>query len=201
MNTFLKPALSAMVGVALLSACNGKDTPVPIGDSDAAVAPPATPAPAAMPSASETLPVDSPALPGPTVVGGDGSQLVLSGLTATDLAQVTLQGELACSFTQGAGGPALLIARGDVADGDGRASFAVKIGDYVQQGTALEDGGYDGMLDGARFGTQGMTLTVRDVSDVPAQPGGESPPHGAELLAQRADGAERSFAGLWTCGP
>ena len=31
--------------------------------------------------------------------------------------------------------------------------------------------------------------------------GGESPPRTAELLAQRADGAERVFAGFWTCGP
>jgi hypothetical protein len=196
----------ALAAALALSACSApEDQPLPgkPGTAVEQVAPTATPAitPAAtpIPDASHAVPVDNPDAPAPTT-GGDGSQLVLSRLTAADLSDITLVGELACSFSESAGGPALLLARGDVADADGRASFAVKIGSYVEQGLALQDGGYDAMLDGGRFGTRGLVLTVRNVGTA-ASGGGESPPRTAELLAQRADGAERVFAGFWTCGP
>lgn len=196
----------ALIASAALSACNApEDQPLPgePGTATEQVAPTATPAitPAAtpIPDASHAVRVDNPDIPTATN-GGDGSQLVLSRLTAADLSDITLGGELACSFSASAGGPALLLARGDVADAGGRASFAVKIGSYVEQGLALEDGGYDAMLDGGRFGTKGLVLTVRNVGAV-AHDTGESPPRTAELLAQRADGAERVFAGFWNCGP
>ena len=200
----LARAGALLAGLAL-SACNApEDQPLPgaPGTATEQVAPTATPAitPAAtpIPDASHAVPVDNPDVPTPTT-GGDGSPLVLSPLTAADLSGITLAGELACSFSDGAGGAPLLLARGDVADADGRASFAVKPGSAVEQGLALRDGGYDAMLGGERFGTRGLVLTVRDVG-LPAR-GGESPPRNAELLAQRADGAERVFAGFWTCGP
>lgn len=193
---------TALIASAALAACSvPDDQPLPAepGTATAQVAPTATPVATPIPEASQALTTDSPAAARSTT-GGDGSQLVLSPLTEGDLAGVTLAGELTCSFSQTAGSPPLLLARGDVADDDGRATFAVKIGSYVQQGMALKDGGFDAMLDGGRFGTQGLVLTVRNLGRA-VQGGGESPPRSAELLAQRADGAERVFDGFWTCGP
>ncbi|KHL24696.1 hypothetical protein PK98_12190 [Croceibacterium mercuriale] len=206
MNRHTFAFAGALIASAALSACNAtEDEPLP-GEPGNAVeqvapgaAPAITPAATPIPDASHAVPVDNPDAPSPTT-GGDGSDLVLTPLTAADLSGITLAGELACSFSQSAGGPSLMLARGDVADAAGRASFAVKIGSYVEQGLALQDGGYDAMLDGGRFGTRGLTLTVRKVGAA-ARSGGESPPRTAELLAQRGDGAERVFAGFWTCGP
>lgn len=193
---------AALLASAALAACSApEDQPLPTepGTATTDMAPAATPVATPIPDASQAVRVDNPDQPAATR-GGDGSELVLSPLTAGDLSGITLAGELACSFSKGAGGQPLLLARGDVADGDGRATFAVKIGDYVEQGMMLADGGYDAMLEGGRFGTKGMVLTVRNVG-AEALNSGESPPRVAELVARRADGAERVFDGFWTCGP
>jgi len=193
--------VGAMIASAALAACNApEEQPLPAqpGTAETQVAPSATPVAAPVPQASQTPPATGPDS-GSSTIGGDGSQLILSPLSSADLSDITLTGELACSFGQSARGQPLLLARGDVGDADGRATFAVKIGTYVQQGTALEDGGFDALLDGARFGTQGLVLTVRNLGA--PEGGGEWRPRTAELLVQRADGAERVFDGWWTCGP
>ncbi|WP_347302590.1 hypothetical protein V5740_11365 [Croceibacterium sp. TMG7-5b_MA50] len=186
--------LLALLATAALAACGAPDDQSLPSEENTAVTP-------AVPTATPVMtPAPQSATAESRTVGGDGSTLALTPLTGAELEGVTLAGELACAFATQAGEPPLLLARGDVGDDDGRASFAIKIGDYVEQGLALEDGGFDAMLDGGRFGTKGMTLSVRNVGE-PARGGGESPPRQAELLAQRADGAERVFAGTWTCGP
>jgi hypothetical protein len=132
--------------------------------------------------------------PGRTM-GGDGSEIVLAPLTETDLADIVLEGELACAFATEGGAP-LLLARGDAASQDA-ARGAVKVGGYVEPVGA--PGGFDGMLDGASFAGQGKTVTVEVTG--PASGSGESPPRPATLTYQRADGAERTWNGEWTCGP
>lgn len=151
----------------------------------------AAPEPAAAPAdqASET-PDASPNS------GGDGSPIRLSPLASDDLERAELGGELGCSFAD-RGGDTLLLAKGNVASSE-PAFGIVKVGDYVEPVSA--PGGFDGMIKGAKFAGRGKTLLVERTASEPAG-GGESPPYPARLTYQRADGASRSFDGLWTCGP
>jgi hypothetical protein len=71
------------------------------------------------------------------------------------------------------------------------------VGDYVERVAA--PGGFDGMLKGAVF--TGAGKTIRIMLTGPAIGGGESPPRPATLTYDRADGASRTIAGRWTCGP
>lgn len=174
-----------LIGVLALSACSQSEPAKP--PESAAVAPPASVAPEPPVAAVPEAPSGT--------IGGDGSQIELSALTATDLDANKLEGELACSFSTPALSP-LVIARGDVASKD--AAFGlIKVGDYVERMAA--PGGYDGMLKGAVFSGQGKTVTIAITG--PATGDGESPPRPATLTYDRADGAKRVFPGLWTCGP
>lgn len=175
-----------LIGVLALSACSQPEPTKP-PESAAPVAPPAS-------IAAEPPVAAVPQAPSDTI-GGDGSQIQLSALTAADLDANRLEGELACSFSTPAFSP-LVIARGDVASKD--AAFGlIKVGDYVERMAA--PGGYDAMLNGAVFSGQGKTVTIAVTG--PATEGGESPPRPATLTYDRADGAKRAFPGLWTCGP
>lgn len=144
---------------------------------------PATPAPA--PAAKQT---------GGSTVGGDGSEIQLSGLTSPDIQANPTQGELACSFA--ADGATLLAAQGYVASKDA-AQGLVKVTGYVERVAA--PGGFDGMLKGATFTGAGKTILITVTGA--ATGGGESPPRPATLIYQRADGASRVIPGMWTCGP
>ncbi|TZG27727.1 hypothetical protein [Sphingomonas montanisoli] len=128
-------------------------------------------------------------------IGGDGSDIVLSSLTPAEVGSAKLQGELGCSFTA-TGGDILLIAKGNVGSKD-PAFGIVKVGDYVEQ--VATPGGYDAMINGATFGGKGKTIRIALTG--PAIGSGESPPRPASLTYDRTDGAQRSFAGQWTCGP
>lgn len=156
---------------------------------DQAAAPPA-PAPAT----TETAAAAPTAPAAGATVGGDGSEIRLSDLTEADLEANPLSGELACGFA--ADGATLLTAKGVVASKD-PAFGLVKVGDYVERVAA--PGGFDGMLKGAKFSGAGKTVIVAVTG--PPERGGESPPTPATLTYQRADGAERVYAGTWTCGP
>ncbi|MES2494970.1 MAG: hypothetical protein V4618_02540 [Pseudomonadota bacterium] len=128
--------------------------------------------------------------------GGDGSEIILVGMTGTDLEREKLSGELACSFAS-PNGAMLLVGRGNVGSKE-RSQGVVKILDYVERVSA--PGGYDAMLRGANFAGQGKTILIALTGAAPTT-GGESPPLAATLTYQRADGASRSFSGTWTCGP
>jgi len=148
--------------------------------------------------AHRLVPVDGTPSPSPVgeedegaTVGGDGSPL-----TAADIEGASLAGELACAFSTTPGGAPLLLARGDVAS-DAPARGVVKVGDYVEPVAA--PGGFDGMLRGAKFSGAGKVVLVEPTG--PATTGGESPPRPATLTYHRADGARRTFAGQWQCGP
>ncbi|MGQ4659609.1 hypothetical protein [Lysobacter sp. F6437] len=128
--------------------------------------------------------------------GGDGSAITLTPLTAADIEGASLAGELACSFSAESGEAPLLLAKGDVAS-DASSRGVVKVGSYVEPVAA--PGGFDGMLRGARFSGAGKVVVIELTG--PATGGGESPPSPATLTYHRADGARRTFAGQWQCGP
>ena len=128
-------------------------------------------------------------------LGGDGSPIQLSPLTSEDIDAAKLTGELGCSFA--AGDDALLVAMGVVASKE-PAIGVLKVGDSVE--AISSPGGFDGMLRGATFVGRGKAVIVERTASQPLG-GGESPPYPARLTYQRADGASRSFEGLWTCGP
>lgn len=128
--------------------------------------------------------------------GGDGSPIELAALTEADVGGAKLKGELACSFAADEGAQPILHAQGDVASADPSRGI-VKVGDTIEAVSA--NGGFDAMAKGTKFFGKGLQLRIALVG--PAQGGGESPPRPATLTADRADGAQRVFAGLWRCGP
>ncbi|MDQ3286680.1 MAG: hypothetical protein M3Q42_00200 [Pseudomonadota bacterium] len=128
-------------------------------------------------------------------IGDDGSDIMLTPLSAADIESAALTGELPCGFSM-SGQDALLVAKGDVAS-DEPSRGVVKVADYVEMVAA--PGGFDSMLRGARFSGKGKTITIEVTG--PAIGGGESPPHPATLTYDRADGARRQFIGQWQCGP
>ena len=128
--------------------------------------------------------------------GGDGSPIELAALTEADVSGAKLKGELACSFAADEAAQPILLAQGNVASSDPSRGI-VKVSDTVEAVSA--NGGFDAMAKGTKFFSKGLQLRVALVG--PAQGGGESPPRPATLTADRTDGAQRVFAGLWRCGP
>ena len=185
------PCAAAAVFAALTLSSLAACSPKPAEDKPA---PPAV-APAAAPAATPVGPTP-PQTAQTATVGGDGSAIQLSALSAADRQANPLQGELGCGFDASGGGGPLLIAMGVVASRD-PAFGLVKVGDYVERVAA--PGGFDGMLKGATFSGAGKTVTIAVTG--PARGGGESPPRPATLTYDRADGARRVFEGDWTCGP
>jgi len=194
-----------LVGMALvlglLAGCQREDSPPP-------PAPAAAGAGAAAAAGEDVAPApppapESPAAPAPPAagaasgqtVGGDGSQIVLSPLSAAEVQAAGLPGELACTFVADEEG-LLLVARGDVGTVEA-ARGVVKVGTVVE--TVAAPGGFNAMLRGTRFHGAGKTIEI--VLTGPATGGGESPPSPARLAYDRADGARREFAGRWECGP
>lgn len=154
-------------------------------------------APLALAACSQPAPPAPPPAQAQTETkGGDGSQIVLNPLSARNIEEVRLSGELSCAFATGAG-ERLLFASGAVASNE-PAIGVVKVADYVERIFAPR--GFDGMVQGATFSGQGKTIVIA-ITDRNPVGAGESPPHRATLTYQRADGASRTFGGLWTCGP
>lgn len=208
------PSSRAWLALSLagaLAACSGSN---PDGADRHADAMPEAPVSASPPGAgADALPAEAKpgeAPPGPeaedgapdarvadaeATVGGDGSGIRLSTLSAAEIDAATLEGELACSFSQGDAAP-LLLAKGDVGSA-APARGVVKVGDYVEAVAA--PGGFDAMSKGASFSGAGKTIRIELTG--PAAGGGESPPRPATLTYDRADGARRVFSGQWRCGP
>ena len=127
--------------------------------------------------------------------GGDGSEITLAELQYADAEG--LGGELGCSFSPQDMEGNVLIAKGVVQSED--VNFGrVRIGDYVEP-VASNAPGYDSMVEGGKFSSRGLTLTVSTMGEI--ETGNESSASEAELLVQRMDGAERTYTGIWTCGP
>lgn len=182
-------ALIAIAAVVSVAACSRQEATDPVAPAEPTAAEP----PVAV-SAPPT-PTPAPAPPESPTVGGDGSAIRLSVLSAADLEREPLSGELGCSFSTDEA-PPLLVAKGNVASRD-PAQGLVKVLDSVERISA--PGGFDAMLKGAVF--SGAGETIRITLTAPAVGGGESPPIPATLTYDRADGASRTFVGRWECGP
>lgn len=176
-------AMPAAAALTLIAACSQ-----PAADQSAAQ-------PEKSAAASDDLPPPIKPADIPTK-GGDGSPIDLAGLTPADVSAAKLAGELGCSFAADAATPPILVAMGDVASSD-PARGIVRVGTTIER--VASPGGFDGMTKGARFTGKGLQLRLALTG--PASVGGESPPSPATLTADRADGAVRVFAGIWTCGP
>ena len=197
-------ALLMMCLVApVLAACSDRSGPAdeaaPATDSTTVAEPadPSSPHAETEPKAPEMAnSPHSPATEGPTR-GGDGSQITLQPLTPGQLQGVDLPGELACSFSADTGAT-LLLARADVTP-DGMVRGAVNNNGYVE---ALGSGravGFNDLADGISLNGKGLTVVLARGAAQPT--GNESTQHVATLTVQRADGAERTYDGLLTCGP
>ena len=138
----------------------------------------------------------SPAIQGETT-GGDGSQVTLLALTAEQLQDVEVPGELACGFDD-ANLDTLLVARADVLP-DAPVRGVVNHNGYVEMLGNGRAGGFNDLLDGITLSGKGLTVHL-DRQD-PQPTGDESTRHAATLTVQRADGAERIYRGTLSCGP
>lgn len=163
----------------------------PIGDEEGEAAGDET--------APETEPETSPeeeSEPSATT-GGDGSEITLLQVTSADVAE--LQGEIGCAFATG-DSTSLLVARANVGD-DERASAAINHNGYGERLMSQEAGGFGALeSDGGKFGGRGLTITITPGERAPGD-GTETVTQSAEMLVQRADGAERTYEGEWVCGP
>lgn len=175
----IKFAVLLCLGVAALTSCGGAaegaiqpGQPVPPKDD------------AAVPVAAAT-------------VGGDGSQIVLKGVTSAQLDSVDVHGELACSFAD-TDGATLLLARADVLP-DGAIRGAVNHNGYVEMLGNGRAGGFNDLADGVTLSGKGLTLVLERGEQLPT--GDEATQHAASLKVQRGDGAERTYPGVLTCGP
>lgn len=186
MRSLLRPATALSFALA---ACSGpaETEKTPTASYDGDVVPEGR---AAEPAVPAIKPVDIPTR------GGDGSPIELAALTEADVSGAKLKGELACSFAADEAAQPILHAQGDVASTEPSRGI-VKVGDTIEAASA--NGGFDAMAKGTKFFAKGLELRVALVG--PAPGGGESPPRPATLTADRADGAQRVFAGLWRCGP
>jgi len=119
-------------------------------------------------------------------------------LAAEDIEGAALTGELACSFAQRGAQGALLVAMADVAD-EARAEGVLKLGPLTLRLRAVEPGGFNAMVRGARFSSGDLEARVLVTSDTPTA-GGESPPLPARLEIGSAAGTQR-IDGEWACGP
>lgn len=190
------------LAVPVLAACSDQ-AGIAETDAPAAAAPEPAPEPTPdvqpAPDAVTGTETDTPAGPAPDgpTRGGDGSQIALQPLTPGQLRDVEIPGELACSFADDTGAT-LLVARADVMP-DGMVRGAVNNSGYVEPLGNGRAGGFNDLLDGITLSGKGLTVVL--VRGAAKPTGNESTQHVAKLTLQRADGAERTYDGLLTCGP
>lgn len=183
-----------------LTGCSDPSNPPDVGGpgADAVdVVDAAVPEPGPDPDVPPT--VDAPVVPtadGPTV-GGDGSQIALQPLGAEQLEGVDLPGELACSFAD-TDDATLLLARADVVP-DAIVRGVVNNNGVVEMLGNGRAGGFNDLSDGITLTGRGLTVELQRGESQPT--GNETTQHAAILRVQRADGAELSYHGAWTCGP
>lgn len=133
-----------------------------------------------------------PAAPAPEV--SVSAPLALETLVDAPV-QGRLSGELGCAFA--VGDAQLLTAMGFVASQE-RAGALVKRDGEVLELQATETAGFDGLDDGATFNGDGISVEVTPAAVLDS--GHEGVERSATLTA-RADGQERVYEGVWSCGP
>lgn len=146
-----------------------------------------------------------PTAPKPAETAG-GADMAFSpeALSADDMKQVSVNGELGCAFALEKQSPALLIARGNVGSTT-PASGIIKIAGRTIPLKSREPSGFDGLGDGATFEGPAVTVAIERLSEdsPPSTMAGseESPPYPAKMILSGEGGAENAMNGLWTCGP
>ncbi|MET0247028.1 MAG: hypothetical protein ABW182_09805 [Sphingomonas sp.] len=198
LHTLRALPMAAGVALMLLAGCSTD----PDAANNASViqnVAPAAEAPEPQPSSAPDAPVAAPSASGSAetdaTIGGDGSQIILNPLTRDEIRQAQLPGGLACAFFDKGAAEPLLLAKGEIGSTDG-APGLVKVAGSVEQ--VFAPGSVDAIRKGTRFAGKGKTLTVRVTG--PALKDVESA-RPATLAYDRADGARRSFTGLWVCRP
>ncbi|TGN67981.1 hypothetical protein E4L95_03005 [Paracoccus liaowanqingii] len=121
-------------------------------------------------------------------------QAWLQPLSANDIENAALAGELFCSFEGEIG--TVLLAAGYVAS-DQPAEAAIKLSN--QMTTLSAEGGFNTIVKGTLFTGPGGSAKIELTGD--STEGGESPAHPATLTVQSAIGADLRADGLWRCGP
>lgn len=198
----IRNALPILAPLAfLMAACSPPDTDAPESAASDLTGEMPNFAPEAGPTASAlpVPPVGGAAMDDdtPSTTGGDGSEIMLQPVGDTEVPP--LAGELGCSFA-GSDGETLLFAKANVGD-DQSPSAVINNNGYGERIVSLQTGGF-GMLeaDGGKFEGRGITVTVTTGARSGGE-GSETVVQKADLLAQRADGAERVYEGDWSCGP
>lgn len=118
----------------------------------------------------------------------------LQPLTASDIENAALTGELFCSFETESG--TLLLAAGNVAS-DQPAEAAIKASSRLMSLSA--PGGFDAITAGTAFTGAGSSARIEVTGQTTE--GGESPARPATLTVLPDGGAEIMAEGLWRCGP
>lgn len=107
-----------------------------------------------------------------------------------------IDGELACSFGEGATGAPLMLARADV-DASARGSAVVRMsaGPRLLQGAT---GGFTSVERGGIFTVDRLTVRVTPGARVPET--GEEVVRSAMMTVSEG-GMTQTFQGMWRCGP
>jgi hypothetical protein len=135
----------------------------------------------------------------PAATGSTAPAAPRAALTAEDIEGAQLAGELTCAFSERGMRAPLLAASADVDDA-AHAEGVLKLGPSAVRLESDAAGGFNALVNGARFTSGDLTANVVVTSSEPLGEG-ESPPLAAVLeLGSEALGAQR-IEGEWTCGP
>jgi hypothetical protein len=122
-----------------------------------------------------------------------------AALTAEDIEGAQLAGELSCAFSERGLRAPVLVASADVDDA-ARPMGVLKLGPSTLRLESADAGGFNAMVEGARFTSGDLTARVIVTSDEPLDDS-EAPPLAAVLeIGSEALGAQR-IDGQWACGP
>ena len=122
-----------------------------------------------------------------------------AALTADDVEGAQLAGELSCAFNERGMRAPVLVASADVDDA-ARPVGVLKLGSSTLTLESAGAGGFNAMVEGARFTSGDLTARVEVVSDEPLDDS-EAPPLAAVLeIGSEALGSHR-IEGQWACGP
>jgi hypothetical protein len=122
-----------------------------------------------------------------------------AALTAEDIEAAQLAGELSCSFVERGVRAPVLVASADVDDA-ARPVGVLKLGSSTLRLESAAAGGFNAMVEGARFVSGDLTAAVA-VTSSELLDDSESPPLAAVLeLGSAALGTQR-IEGEWSCGP
>ena len=148
---------------------------------------------------TDALMPDDTAETGIDPVGSEAAAITLQPVRAEDVEG--LRGELACAFNTSDSDETLLVARADVSE-DARATAAVNNNGFGQQLFGEQLGGFSQIEPtGGTFAGEGLVVVIDLNGDELDGPQTEQSRQSATMTANRADGATRTYDGLWVCGP